>query len=146
MNAVKAKYKLSITLCVSGFILIIVAAIQPVKEAIEQFKLIRNISLDYLSLFTPYLLSLVGSIFILLSTQIIQQRVKTTLLVFLIKNLAMILLFNIMMGRDITLNIANLYYIRHLDAYVLFLVYALCQPVLVFIAIFSIRHYEVSIK
>lgn len=145
METEKLKYKLSFMFTILGITFIIIALIQPIREALDQFNLKRNISLDYLSLFSPYIFSLTGSILIIFSTIIIKEETTKMLIIFLIKNLPMVIFFNILMTREITLNIANLYYMRHLDIYILYLVYTIGQMATIVFGLISLKHYKVSI-
>ncbi len=146
MKEIKVKNKISFIFNIIGIFLIFIAIYLPINEAISQFFKTVNIKLDFLVLIEPYMIAFLGSILILLSAMFTSRRFKLTLLFFLIQNLPMAVFFIIMLTKDSSINLSDLYFKNNILLYILYILYSIGSLLMVGISIALIMTYDIKLK
>lgn len=146
MKEIKVKNKISFIFNIIGIFLIFIAIYLPINEAISQFFKTVNIKLDFLVLIEPYMIAFLGSILILLSAMFTSRRFKLTLLFFLIQNVPMAIFFIIMLTKDSSINLSDLYFKNNILLYILYILYSIGSLLMVGISIALIMTYDIKLK
>lgn len=146
MKNIKVNPKISLIFDVLALFLIFIAAYLPLAEIINEFVKSGKTSIDFLFLVKPYIMALIGSFLILLSSMFRSRRFVISLISFTVQNLSMGIFFILILVLDVRISLVDLYFKQNLYLYFLYLIYLIGSVMMMITSIIAILDYNVTLK
>lgn len=144
MNTFKFRFKIAFLFNIVGVLFTIIAIYMPLSAAYKQFFSKVYVEIDFLILIEPYLFSLIGSIFILVSAMITSKLFKVIFTIFIIEHLSIMFFFVMMIFGDTSLSTEDLFTKNNSILYLLYGIYSIAQLFVMISSLISIKYYNIS--